>query len=690
MKNSKYDSRGLWPYLWIAIAAILAYLPVSSMLFTLKNDVMAIEYPVQHFISEALRNGENPVWFNTWCMGFPLHSVLTWGIYSTPTVVTGTLFPSDITTFHIQFLAYVIAAGWAMYRLLNKHFLPDRQLSFLLACCYMLSGFTVASSQWLLYITGMAFIPFLLHCTISLFRDPCIKNSFLVGIASFLLLTNTHIYLTVFSTLFLSVAVILYLLRQLFNTQTGRSEKSKLLRFTAMAVFFSLLFCAAPLYYTIETVSFLERSNPLNEDLVFSRSNYLHPEGLKSLFLPLSVIRSVHFNTEPSIQNIYTGLLPLALLLPTLLINFKRKTRAPLLLLAAAIFFLLVSFGHLTPLRGWLNLIPGMSHFRHPGVLRVFFIMAFILYTGYSLRGYGLSELLKPATPERKTLLYSLAALGSLFLVVLIFHLNFFAGTRNGSFSESIRQAGDGQLILWNSILQLFFVAALIFSAIKKQKWFPLLVMAELVINFLACTPYFAVSSRTVTDVNSLFQYKKGFPVQQASPYSIPAEIRTETVTTWRNTNTYRKEVSNHVSMPGPLILEHVVQFISAPGFQKMEGKQLAFLRDSAARTDSVNIIEQKPGKVKLNLRLARANEIILQQAYFPGWRAFYNGREVPLSKNEFPFVSAAIPAGEGELVFRFAKKPAVYSALLLHFIVLVSMLMVMMRKIFFRYSSLS
>ncbi|MBK6938244.1 MAG: hypothetical protein IPH18_16295 [Chitinophagaceae bacterium] len=59
------------------------------MMFTIKNDVLMIEYPIQHFISESLRNGNYPLWFNTWGMGFPLQSVLSWGVFSTPQMLTG-------------------------------------------------------------------------------------------------------------------------------------------------------------------------------------------------------------------------------------------------------------------------------------------------------------------------------------------------------------------------------------------------------------------------------------------------------------------------------------------------------------------------------------------------------------------------------------------------------------------------
>jgi len=69
------------PYLFISIAGVLAFAPVSFMLFGLKNDILTIEYPIKYFISECIHNGEAPVWFNTWALGFPLQSNLTWGCF---------------------------------------------------------------------------------------------------------------------------------------------------------------------------------------------------------------------------------------------------------------------------------------------------------------------------------------------------------------------------------------------------------------------------------------------------------------------------------------------------------------------------------------------------------------------------------------------------------------------------------
>ncbi|HEX2629965.1 MAG TPA: hypothetical protein VHM26_13160, partial [Chitinophagaceae bacterium] len=365
------------PYLFIAIAAILAFLPVASMQFTLKNDVLGIEYPIQHFMSDSLHQGEFPSWFNTWCMGFPLQSILTWGVFSTPRMLIGWLLPGNIYVFQLEFLFYIMASGWGMYKLLKTHFIADRTIALLLSCCYMLSGFTVGSSQWLLYITAMTFVPLLLYCLLSLLKKPSLKYALLFAIAVYLLFTNVHIYLSVVSFYLLFAFIIAYVAAMMALKQPDRYKK---IRWLLSASLLAALLCAAPAYYTYELVQYLDRRNSIAEELAFFQSNYLHPDALSSLLVPLSSIKTTHANTEGTVLNSYIGLLPLLLLPVSVMINRKNNNRLSWVLLMASVLFLIVSFGHLTPVRGWMNILPAMSRFRHPGVLRVFFNFLFILY----------------------------------------------------------------------------------------------------------------------------------------------------------------------------------------------------------------------------------------------------------------------------------------------------------------------
>jgi len=690
LKNTRFISitDQLKPYFVIAIAALLAYLPVSSMLFSLKNDVLAIEYPIQHFMSESLRNGESPVWFNTWSMGFPLQSILTWGVYSTPQMLTGFFFESNIYILHIEFLFFIMASGWCMYKLLKTHFLKDRQLALLLACCYMLSGFTVGSSQWLLYITGMTFIPLCIYCLLSLLKQPSFKYALLFAVAWYLFFTNVHIYLTVVSTYILFFSGIIYFIR----LSIDKVEKRKLYKFVSLAMLFTVVLCAAPAYYTLETISHLQRSLPLASNSTFFQSNFVHPDALSSFLLPLSSIKTTHFNTEGTVLDVYIGLLPFLLLPATLFLNLKQKNTAAWGLLIASFFFLLVSFGHLTPIRGWLNILPGMGHFRHPGVLRIFFNLSFILYLAQSLKNHSLSDLLMKGSNQRKKILFPIVSLLLLSLLTMLLYSGNLKTVWKDSFYSTVKNSSNGELVLVSAVIQVCFTAALLFSITRKKQLFSFLILAELVVNTLICTPFFTVSTYSAKEVESIFQNTKGFPVQRSSPSEVPAVLTDAKNNSWDNINTYRKEVSNSVSKPGPLIMESVATFIDAEKIKRtLAGKQLVFLKDSIGDpANSIRITKQVPSEVIAEVSLAQPREIVLQQAAFPGWKASYNNAPIPLIKNDLPFVSVRVPAGTGTIVFKFEKKGVGYSALLLHLIVIITLLIYTLPKLRFRSSSLS
>jgi hypothetical protein len=645
------------------------------MLFSLRNDVVAIEYPIQYFISEGLRNGEFPVWFNTWSMGFPLQSVLSWGVYSTPQMLIGFLTNSNIYVLHTEFIFFIITSGCCMYKLLKTHFITaDKNLSLLFACCYMLSGFTVGSSQWLLYITGMTFIPLVIYCLLSLLKKPSAKYSLLFAVSFFLFLTNVHIYITVVSSYILIIFLLIYFVWLFFSKKISQEHKLKVSKHTFITFLLTILLCAAPAYYSYEVISYLSRSQPIVNDSSFFQSNYLHPEGLSSLLLPLSSIKTPYPNTEGIIQDTYIGLLPLILLPASILINLREKNKTAWYLLLVSLFFLLISFGHLTPVRGWLNVFPGMTHFRHPGVLRIFFILSYILYLAYSFKRYNLFILLQKGNPERKQIIVTTILLILLSSITLLLNATSLSGTWKGSAYLTVKNISNKELLIMNSLIQILFLITILFTIYKRTGFLSFIILCELIINTLICTPFFSVSTYSVKEVNKILDLQKGFPIQKSSPYNVAATTRDNKNNFWFNTNIYRKEISNKISMPGPLIFKDVSEFISRDSIKKwLTDKKLVFINDTLlSSTDLVDIIEQRPNKVSINISLSSPKEIILQQADFPGWNAYYNNQVIGLSDSKTPFVSAIVPAGTGTLIFKFEKPGVVYSAILIHIIVLI------------------
>lgn len=678
------------PYLFIAIAAVLAYLPISSMLFTLKNDVLAIEYPIQHFMSESLRNGEFPSWFNTWHMGFPLQSILTWGVYSTPRMLIGWALPSNIYVFHLEFLFYIMASGWCMFKLLKTHFIADRKLALLLSCCYMLSGFTVGSSQWLLYITAMTFVPLLLHCLLRLLKQPSLKYALLFAISVYLLFTNVHIYLSVVSFYLLAAFLLVYCIMVSTRKDPARSKAFKWL---AGSCLLAALLCAAPAYYTYELVQHLDRRNSIASELSFFQSNYLHPDALSSLLVPLSSVKTIHPNTEGTVLNAYIGLLPLLLLPVTFIINKNGRNRLSWILLAVAALFLIVSFGHLTPVRGWLNIFPAMSRFRHPGVLRVFFNFFIILYIAHSLRNYNFAALSDRIQPFRKTIIATLLILLLLAIVSLLVHVGGSA-IWNVSVRQTLKFITADNLWFIGAFLQIGLLLLLLIAFLKLPRFVPGIILLELVINTLACTPFFTISTYSAKEVNKILASPPGFPVQTIPPAQVASGYTDEQGNTWPNINTFKKQVSTQVSMAGPLILENVSKFLSDDSSQASlahagmvvplphsdwESSSLP-LASKILQLQGVNASikprEQRPRKVSFDIEAQMPMQLMLLQSDFPGWEASLNGKQLPLIHDKaLPFVTIETSNPSGTLEFRYEKKSVQYSALLLHAFIVISLL---------------
>ncbi|HKB43126.1 MAG TPA: hypothetical protein VKC90_02010, partial [Chitinophagaceae bacterium] len=351
---SSYFLKLLRPYFFIACTGLMAFAPVSFMIRSLKNDVVALEYPITHFMSQCIHNGEIPYWFNTWAMGFPLQSNLTWGIFSTPQMIFCSVFNYNIYTLHIEFIFFVLLAGWGMFHLLKKHFLKDERIAVVLACCYMLSGFIVGAGQWMLYVTAAAFIPVVLNSLLQLLKYPSFKHALLFAVLFFLMFTSVYAALNVITSYCLLLFTGSYLL-----IKEERRKKIILLKYIFIAGTMTILLCLPCLIYTLELLKYINRGNPISGNTDFFNSNYLHPYGLSTMLLPFTSVKMNFLNTEGTMLNTYMGLFVLLILPAVTLQSIKEKNRSSLIILLSAIIFLLISFGQVLPFRNALNILPG-------------------------------------------------------------------------------------------------------------------------------------------------------------------------------------------------------------------------------------------------------------------------------------------------------------------------------------------
>lgn len=663
--------KSLKPYLFISLTGILAFTPVSFMLRALKNDIIAIEYPIKYFISECIHNGEIPLWFNTWAMGFPLQSNLTWGIFSTPQLFFSSLFNYNIYVLHIEFMFYILLAGWAMFYFLKKNFNLDERIAQILACCYMLSGFVTGSSQWLLYITAASFAPLVLISFLQLLKKPSFRHSLLFAVFFYLMFTNVYQAFNIISSYCLAGFFIYYFIR----SWKDKKYLSGILKYTGFSFLLVLIFCAPVLFYTFELLNYMGRGDPISNASFFN-SNYLHPSGLLSMLMPLSVAKTSLANTEGTMMNSYMGLFILLILPLAFLYSIKEKKREVLILFAAAIVFLLISFGNILPFRNWMNVLPGLSYFRHPGIFRFYFILFFILAAAIFLSGKKMEDLF---SRKNKMLMGGIILFLSVFMISFIISLINSGSLNFISIENSIKNISFIQTILLNSAIQILLLSVLLFLIFyKKYFLFTMIFAFDLVINTLICTPFFTASSYSLPHVNSILSTVHGFPLQQSSPSDVKAVFTDDKNNNWNNVNVFKKEVSGLRSYLGPLVLKNFSHRMEN-GKTKFADKKLEFHDD--AETNIADMILQKPSRLQFNTKFTDDEIVQIQQNYFPGWKATFNKSPVPINQSEAG-LSVAVPKGEGLLNIQFEKKGVWISALIMHLLVIISVLSIAYLKL--------
>jgi hypothetical protein len=667
----------LRPYFFIGSTGLLAFAPVSFMIRSLKNDVVALEYPINHFMSQCIHKGEIPYWFNTWAMGFPLQSNLTWGIFSTPQMIFCSVFNYNIYTLHLEFIFFILMAGWGMFHLLKKYFLKDETIAVVLACCYMLSGFIVGAGQWMLYVTAAAFIPIVLSSLLQLLKFPSFKHALLFAVLFFIMFTSVYAALNIITTYCLLLFIGSYLLK----LKEERRKKIILLRYIFIAGTMTILLCLPCLIYTLELLKYINRGNPISGNTDFFNSNYLHPYGLSTMLLPFSSVKMSFPNTEGTMLNTYAGLFVLLILPVAILQSIKETNRLSFIILLSAIFFLLISFGSVLPLRNVLNILPGFSYFRNPAIFRSYFIFFLIIYLGIALRNMSWENILNINGPYSRTLKFCFFILSWLCLVSLLFHFEALKTISFSSLPQIIKNISFSQTVFISAIFQLLLLGAIFYSSfVKRYQLVKLLFAADLIINTLLCTPYFVVSSYSLSQVNTILHSDKGFPPQSEMINQVAAIYTDEKFNSWNNVNIFHKKVSGNGSYRGPLELKNFSHYNNdGSAFNHA----IVFAKnDSISKRERVELIIQRPTHIRAQVNFNEPTTITAMQNYFPGWNAYYNNKKVEFIKLNKPGLTINIPKGKGTIDFVFSKKSVWITALLLHFFALASLMSYLYRKI--------
>src|SRR5882724_11296837 len=275
MKLTQNTRKDLLNYLLLGIFLVIAYLPVSSFLFALKNDALADNFPNKYFFSASLHAGYLPLWNPYMNFGLPLYADPGFAFWEPITWLFG-IVGYNIYTLTIEVLLYIWLSGIFMYEL-GKYFRHSLTVCFLMAIMYMCCGFFIGNLQHINFITGAAFLPIVVKTFLQLQEKFTYRRLLYCGLSLYFLTTGGHPAIP-FATLYFLAAIYLGLL----FLKNKEKEKKFYLQSVKSNLFLTVFFVAliAPMLYSYwEIMPYINRSGPVNQNANgyagFSIASYL-------------------------------------------------------------------------------------------------------------------------------------------------------------------------------------------------------------------------------------------------------------------------------------------------------------------------------------------------------------------------------------------------------------------------------
>ncbi|MFL5743550.1 MAG: hypothetical protein ACJ751_02715, partial [Niastella sp.] len=373
--------KDLFTLLILLIICLITYWPLTFHVFSLKNDAIIYFLPVRYQVSQSFFNGYFPFWSPYFNLGYPLNGDMQAGVWN-PIVQLFSLFgPYTLYTLQIETLLYIYLGGVGMYYLL-RHFSIHPLVNLLCATAYMLCGFNSDAGQYLLWISGSAFLPVVFLFYYRLLQSPTLYTSLLFSFFFWLLFSTANPGEFIITT---------YMLAAMLLAKTVGVPKDTRVRFirkmAGLHVVAVLLFVCLALPAILSYIPYLPRtergSGATYEEAM---SNPLHPALTVAYVAPLSVFDKTVFKiTDPIERNSWFGLFTFVFFLSGML--FKTSKRSIRLLKYAFIITFILSLGEWGLLRAVAYYtLPLMNTFRHPAMFKLYSIFFGILLAAFYLQ----------------------------------------------------------------------------------------------------------------------------------------------------------------------------------------------------------------------------------------------------------------------------------------------------------------
>jgi hypothetical protein len=651
--------------LFFIIILLIAFLPISTFLFFIKDDAFTGYFPPKFFMSECIHAGHLPLWNPYINFGIPQYGDMSSGYWSPVTWFIASTIGYNAYTLTTEVLLYILLGGIGMYKLSQAWHL-EKHTCIIAAIAYMCCGYNVGHLQHFNWISGAAFLPWCLWSYLLLTHHLSIKNAVRTAVLFYFLLSSAHPGIII-STVYFFIAVFLFDLFHHYQQQTILVKIKETLKAHGLLMFILLLLCAGMIAGYADIIPHFVRGEKLSLS-----DALLNPTTIQcwiSSLLPFSTTKNAaFFQTDISMRNCYFSLVLLLFFIAAIV---QSKNKWQKFLLAMGCFFMLLSLGGIVKTFAY-KFIPFIGYVRLNGEFRIFSLLCFILVAAMEL-----DKFLKNKSRFEGAIKWIYYGIEIILFGCIIFGIRKSIST-HGSFlyasKEIFAQHGLATKLkalidslsfydtLWiQGFIQLFLLWGIKWC-LKFRHWNVLkdILIADMILACLLNIPFTGVGQTSVAHIQDILnQSPSGIPIPALQPIANNDTITLDEKAMIGDWSFYNKQIGVNQQVQYPIVLKNEQAYFDSVSLLPADNfTQQAFLFTEPINKDTsknnCSITSFSPNLIQASISSDSSGVVILQQNLYPHWY-YQNGNEKKeVDKAGINFMSAPIVKGDNTVVFSF------------------------------------
>lgn len=674
---------------------LLVFWPFTFGFFIPKWDNLDAYFPYRHAIGEIILSGNWPLWHPYMHLGNAAYADLQAGAWS-PVVWLLTLVGGGygIHSLIIELLLCYVVAGIGMFRLLRSMCLSPR-IAFLFALTFALSGFMVGSSQLMVFLWGLAWLPWCLLWLKNLLTTHQLRFALALAACFSLNLTTASPSFSIVLTYFLSIFTVLFWIRQR-RSNYNYLRSIGLLLFSALGV---ILLSLPYLNAFYEFAPYFNRLAGLSLERILE--NPFTPRAYLTYVLPyISIANSeFFFGTDLSLRSGYLGIAGFfGALLGFVAVRFSGRWW----LMVAVIVSLILAAGELTGVYHLLYHLPGFDTFRHPSLFRGYTIFFMLMAAALTLQRLSDREQLQKWVIRGSVALTIVTTTALIFLLCQA-PLNEISGTLDNLLAlQEFPEFGTHAHATIN-LLILFFalgISALarLFTKLNSIQLIILFTTTELALIAWVMAPTTVFITTAQEEVSAFMQQLPDAPAQQFNETPLNELTHDQGFVAppgvWQNLSVFYKQPAQNGYNPlqfksyeslsksgklayiiaNPIVYSPQKQLLSIDEYAQGNEKEPGLLWGvNDAPTAVVGQLQLDSTKIGYNRfeafvqnQIPEKSWLVLNQNYHHQWKAHCNSEELNVFRVNDGVMGVQIPPEvKGTLVWKYQSPRTTYAAII-------------------------